>query len=88
MSLLPAASLVETTQLLRSGELDLHEYIDAMCDRITATDAQVCAFVSEGDRRGRLHREADLPLARVPHPAQRPVVVHNWPPVKQPDQQE
>jgi Asp-tRNA(Asn)/Glu-tRNA(Gln) amidotransferase A subunit family amidase len=43
-----------------------------MCDRITALDAQLWAFVSEPDRRGRLHREADALLAQYPAPAERP----------------
>lgn len=74
MSLLHPAPLVETVTALRSGELDLHEYIDDMCDRITAVDAQVWAFVSETDRRARLHREADDLLARYPQPPGRPAL--------------
>lgn len=74
MSLIHAASLVDTVQALRSGELDLHAYVDAMCDRITAVDARLWAFVSEPDRRGRLHREADALLARYPEPAGRPAL--------------
>lgn len=74
MPLIDSASLVETVQALRSGELDLHTYVDIMCDRITAVDAQVWAFVSEPDRRGRLHNEADLLLARYPEPVQRPAL--------------
>lgn len=69
---LEPASLVETVAVLRSGQLDLHEYVDVMCDRITALDAQVWAFVSESDRRGRLHKEADALLARCPAPDSRP----------------
>ena len=67
--LLESAPLEETVAGLRSGELDLHQYVDEMCDRITALDAQLWAFVSEPDRRGRLHREADALLARYPQPA-------------------
>ena len=70
--LLESAPLEETVARLRSGELDLHHYVDEMCDRITALDAQLWAFVSEPDRRGRLHREADELLARYPAEAQRP----------------
>ena len=72
MSLLQPAPLVETVEALRSGEWDLHEYIDNMCDRMTAVDAQVWAFVTEPDRRARLHHEADDLLARFPQPAGRP----------------
>ncbi len=74
MSLLQSAPLVETVQALRSGEQDLHEYIDQMCDRITATDALLWAFVSEPDRRTRLHHAADDLLARYPRPAGRPAL--------------
>ena len=70
--LLESAPLQETVARLRAGELDLHQYVDEMCDRITALDAQLWAFVSEPDRRGRLHREADELLARYPRPEQRP----------------
>ena len=69
---LESAPLQETVAQLRSGELDLHQYVDEMCDRITALDAQLWAFVSEPDRRGRLHREADALLALYPQPQQRP----------------
>jgi Asp-tRNA(Asn)/Glu-tRNA(Gln) amidotransferase A subunit family amidase len=69
-----SALLVNTVEELRSGRQNLHEYIDSMCDRITAVDAQVWAFVSEPDRRARLHREADALLARYPEPAQRPAL--------------
>ena len=74
MSLIHAALLNETAQMLRSGAMDLHDYIDSMCDRITAVDAQVWAFVTEPDRRGRLHRQADALLARYPLPAERPAL--------------
>jgi hypothetical protein len=53
---LESAPLVETVEELRSGERDLHEYVDTMCDRITALDAQLWAFVSEADRRGSIPR--------------------------------
>ncbi len=70
--LLESAPLEETVARLRAGELDLHQYVDEMCDRITALDAELWAFVSEPDRRGRLQGEADALLARYPQPAQRP----------------
>jgi Asp-tRNA(Asn)/Glu-tRNA(Gln) amidotransferase A subunit family amidase len=69
---LEPASLVEMVAAVRTGALDLHDYVDIMCDRITALDSQVWAFVSETDRRGRLHREADALLARFPQPEARP----------------
>jgi Asp-tRNA(Asn)/Glu-tRNA(Gln) amidotransferase A subunit family amidase len=70
--LIEPAPLAATVTALRSGELDIHAYVDAMCDRITATDAQVWAFVSEPDRRARLHRDADALLSQYPDPNQRP----------------
>jgi Asp-tRNA(Asn)/Glu-tRNA(Gln) amidotransferase A subunit family amidase len=57
---------------LRSGTLDLHDYVDQMCDRITAIDAQVWAFVSEPHRRARLHTAAEALLVQYPDPSQRP----------------
>jgi Asp-tRNA(Asn)/Glu-tRNA(Gln) amidotransferase A subunit family amidase len=70
--LLEPAPLVEIVAQLRSGQLDLHEYVDVMCDRITARDSHLWAFLSEADRRARLHGEADALLARHPDPTQRP----------------
>jgi Asp-tRNA(Asn)/Glu-tRNA(Gln) amidotransferase A subunit family amidase len=72
--LLEPAPLVEIVAQLRSGQLDLHEYVDVMCDRITALDSRLWAFLSEADRRARLHGEADALLARYPDPAQRPAL--------------
>lgn len=74
MSMINSALLTETVRLLRSGALDLHAYIDSACDRITAVEAQLWAFVSEPDRRARLHREADVLLSRYPEPARRPTL--------------
>ncbi len=72
--LLNPAPLAETAAALRSGELDLHVYIDMLCDRIDAVDPQVQAFLPEVERRARLHAAADDLLATFPDPMQRPAL--------------
>ena len=72
--LLQPAPLAETAAALRSGELDLHTYIDAFCNRIEAVDPQVQAFLPEAERRARLHVAADELLAAFPNPADRPAL--------------
>lgn len=57
---------------LRSGERDLHAFVDATCDRIEAVDPDVQALLDEPDRRGRLHDEADTALEWFPDPDDRP----------------
>lgn len=57
---------------LRSGERNLHEFVDECCERIDAVDPDVQAFVCEPDRRDRLHDEADAALSRFPDPDDRP----------------
>ena len=56
------------------GVDDLHAVVDALCERIEATDAQVHAWVDEPDRRTRLHADADRLLARWPDPGDRPTL--------------
>ncbi|MFO7635081.1 MAG: amidase [Caldilinea sp.] len=68
------APLAETADALRGSELDLHVYIDNLCDRIETVDPQVQAFLPEADRRGRLHAAADDLLAAFPDPADRPAL--------------
>jgi Asp-tRNA(Asn)/Glu-tRNA(Gln) amidotransferase A subunit family amidase len=72
--LIHPAPLAETVEALRSGELDLHVYIDQICDRIEQVDPQVQAFLPEPDRRRRLHAAADELLATFPDPADRPLL--------------
>jgi len=72
--LIHPAPLAETVEALRSGELDLHVYIDQICDRIEQVDPQVQAFLPEPDRRRRLHAAADELLATFPKPADRPLL--------------
>lgn len=66
------APLAPTVNQLATGALDLHDYVDQSCDRMDAVDPQVQAFLPEEGRRRRLHREADVLLAKYPLPATRP----------------
>ncbi|GAK56445.1 amidase [Candidatus Vecturithrix granuli] len=66
------ALLAETAQALRSGTLDVIEYLNELCDRIEAYEGQVQAFVPENDRRQRLLREAEDLKQRYPDPHTRP----------------
>lgn len=70
--LLHPAPLADTVAALRSGHLDLHAHIDAICDRIERVDPLVQALLPEPDRRGRLHRDAAALMALFPDPAGRP----------------
>jgi Asp-tRNA(Asn)/Glu-tRNA(Gln) amidotransferase A subunit family amidase len=72
--LLHPAPLAETVAALRSGQLDLHSHIDAVCDRIDQVDPLVQALLPEPGRRRRLHEEADALLARQSEPAGRPAL--------------
>lgn len=72
--LLQSAPLAETIAALRSGQLDLHSHIDAICDRIDQVDPKVQALLPEPGRRGRLHEEADALLAVYADPAGRPAL--------------
>lgn len=59
---------------LRRGDVDLHRFLDDLCDRIEQRDPQIAALLPEADRRGRLHRAAEDLLQRYPLPAQRPAL--------------
>ncbi len=72
--LINSAPLSATADALRSGELDLHDYIDDLCDRIDAVDAQVQAFLPEPNRRHRLRAAADELLDAYPDPNDRPLL--------------
>jgi Asp-tRNA(Asn)/Glu-tRNA(Gln) amidotransferase A subunit family amidase len=50
----------------------LHDQVDALCDRIDATEPDVHAYVPEPDRRARLHEEAEDLLSRWPDADERP----------------
>jgi Asp-tRNA(Asn)/Glu-tRNA(Gln) amidotransferase A subunit family amidase len=68
------ASLVETTDTLRTGELDLFAYINRLCNLIDATEPQIQALVPEADRRARLLAEAQALHAHFPDPVHRPLL--------------
>jgi Asp-tRNA(Asn)/Glu-tRNA(Gln) amidotransferase A subunit family amidase len=66
---LPFATLVNA---LRSGELALQAYLDALEDRFAGREPALQAFVHEPGRFERLRREADRLLRRYPNPLNRP----------------
>ncbi len=70
-----SAPLADIAAGLRSGALDLHDYIDDTCDRVDAAEPYIEALVAEGkNRRTRLHQEADELLEDFPDPEDRPAL--------------
>ncbi len=67
-----AAPLLPTVTALRSGQLDLLNYVDQALARVEALESQLEALVPEPDRAARLRREALDLQARYPDPARRP----------------
>jgi Asp-tRNA(Asn)/Glu-tRNA(Gln) amidotransferase A subunit family amidase len=67
----PLAGLVPA---LRSGELDLVEHAQEVCDRIAAVEPAIHALLPEGGRRERLVAEARRLRERFPDPAARPPI--------------
>ncbi|NOX63202.1 MAG: amidase, partial [Chloroflexi bacterium] len=72
MSLVHPLPLAALARDLRSGQLDLLQFIDDLCDRIDAVEPTVQALLPEPDRRNRLLAHAQQLLARFPDPATRP----------------
>ena len=70
--LIASTPLAETAAALRSGSLDLFEYLDALFARQEQVEPLVQAFVPEPDRRGRVMAEARALLEQYPQPGQRP----------------
>jgi len=68
------ASLPEIAAGLRSGSIDLLDYIDETIRRIEATDNLLRALLPEPNRRQRLRADAEALLARYPDPASRPAL--------------
>ncbi len=66
------AQLFDLATALRTGRIDLAEYVEGVCDRLDALDAQIMAFIPEADRRARLRRQAMALAARFPDPIRRP----------------
>ncbi|MEZ4634482.1 MAG: hypothetical protein R2856_05810 [Caldilineaceae bacterium] len=63
-------ALAETAAALRSGEMDLLDYVDAVCDRIEAVEPHVPRCWQGGGSAGRLRQDARALLER--YPARRP----------------
>jgi Asp-tRNA(Asn)/Glu-tRNA(Gln) amidotransferase A subunit family amidase len=57
---------------LRTGQLDLLQYINELCDRIDAVEPTIQAFLPEPHRRARLLAEAAALQARFPDAVDRP----------------
>ena len=66
------APLAKTAAALRTGQLDLLNYINEICDRIEAVEPTIQAFLPESNRRARLLAEAAALQARFPDPRDRP----------------
>jgi len=70
--LIRAHSLAVTAEALRSGHMDLIDYVQGMCDRVVHTDPGVEAMLPEPDRLDRLRMEAAELREKYPDPAKRP----------------
>lgn len=68
------ASLSSTIQLLRSGQLNLLEYIEEICTRIDGIEPELHSLLPEEGRRSRLLQEAIALLEKYPHPEHRPAL--------------
>ncbi len=66
------APLATIAKALRSGELELHDFINELCDRIDANEPQIQALVTETNRRERLMNDAEALASRYPDPQSRP----------------
>ncbi len=72
--LLAPALLAPIAAALRSGELDLFDFIEQVCDRLEAVDGQIQAFLPEPDRRARLRRDAEVLMQNYSSPENRPAL--------------
>jgi Asp-tRNA(Asn)/Glu-tRNA(Gln) amidotransferase A subunit family amidase len=66
--------LSQSVKDLRSGKIDLEEYLNQVCDRIDAMEPAVHALLPEAGRRERLIREARTLKNKYPSPARRPML--------------
>jgi Asp-tRNA(Asn)/Glu-tRNA(Gln) amidotransferase A subunit family amidase len=71
-SLLASSRLAAIARALRSGELDLFNYIEQVGDRLEVVDEKIQAFLPEPERRARLRRDAEILLQTYPSPESRP----------------
>ena len=69
-----SVSLGEIATALRTGTLDLHDYINQLCDLIDKSEPHIKALLPETGRRARLQHDAQELLARFPDPANRPLL--------------
>lgn len=67
-------SLCETAYRLRSGDLDLLEFVNALCDRIDEVEPHVRSLISENKIRDRLLCEAEILLKSFPDENNRPLL--------------
>lgn len=67
-------SLAPLAQGLRSGEIDLHQHLEALEMRFQKREPEIQAFVEEEDRFQRLHAEAERLLADFPETEARPAL--------------
>lgn len=70
--LIESAPLFETVQKLRSGFLDLLDYIHKTCARMNVVEPTIRAFIPEQGLEQRLMNEARLLLLKYPDPQSRP----------------
>jgi Asp-tRNA(Asn)/Glu-tRNA(Gln) amidotransferase A subunit family amidase len=72
--LIEAQPLAAIAEALRSGALDLHEYIDRVLSHIAVDEESVQSLLPEPGRRERLQAAADQLLAEYPNPPTRPLL--------------
>ncbi len=72
--LIQSVPLAEIAAALRTGQLDLLDYVEQTCDRVDALDGQIEALTGEPERRERLRLQARELQARYPDPATRPAL--------------
>ena len=65
-------SPASTAEALRSGRMDLMEYVDMMCSRVDEIDPRLEAMLPEPERRDRLHGEGAALQERYSDPDNRP----------------
>jgi Asp-tRNA(Asn)/Glu-tRNA(Gln) amidotransferase A subunit family amidase len=70
--MLAAAPLLSLAHRLRSGQLELQEYIEATLEHVDRCEPSLQALLPEPGRKARLLREAEALQRRFPEPASRP----------------
>ncbi|MEZ4830808.1 MAG: hypothetical protein R2873_02190 [Caldilineaceae bacterium] len=66
-------ALAETAAALRSGEMDLLDYVDAACDLVEAVEPHVHSLLAEADRRTSAPGRTGV-ARTLPDPAGRPAL--------------